>query len=259
MTLGCRQSYREDLDYSHHVQQTWEFDDLNYGEIVQFESVFCEPDDTMSLRKKIVDDRIAANRDVLEIRTGTGLISILCLQQDASLVVATDINPAAIANAQYNAAALVPDEKLDARQTSSDSPTAFATLKSDEKFDLVLSCPPWQDGVIVKPADHATIDPGFAFTDSLLDGLSQHLNPGGRCLLALGNVSAIERLKVQAEKRNLEFKILDDRELESLESNFSPGMLVEIRTPLATQKVGADGEFTTPQASTTEENGEDDL
>ena len=83
VSIGCRTKYREDLDYSYNVQQTWSLEELNYGEIVQFESVFWEPDDTVSLRKMIVDDTVAAGRDVLEIGTGTGLISILCLQNDA--------------------------------------------------------------------------------------------------------------------------------------------------------------------------------
>jgi tRNA1(Val) A37 N6-methylase TrmN6 len=249
---GCRQSYREDLDYSYNVQQTWEMDDLNYGEIIQFESVFWEPDDTVSLRKKILDDRIAASRDVLEIGCGTGLISILCLQNDAKSVVATDINPAAVANTQYNVAMLAPDEKLDVRQVEVDSPSAFAVIKPGEKFDLIISNPPWEDGVVAKPGDHAFYDPGFELMDSLLDGLPQHLKPGGRCLLAYGHVPAIERLLEEAKKRQFEFKVLDDRELSSLEKDFLPGMLVEIRTPLNVnkQKVGSDGKFTNPQDDT---------
>ena len=51
LPLGCRQSYREDLDYSYEVKQTWPMEDLHFGEIVQFESVFWEPADTLSLRK----------------------------------------------------------------------------------------------------------------------------------------------------------------------------------------------------------------
>ena len=98
--VGCRTKYREDLDYSYNVEQTWSLDELQFGQIVQFETVFWEPDDTVSLRTLIVDDRVAAGRQVLEIGTGTGLISILCLQNDAQAVVATDINPAAVANAK---------------------------------------------------------------------------------------------------------------------------------------------------------------
>ena len=99
ITGGCTK-YREDLDYSYAVEQTWQLEDMAYGDVVQFESVFWEPDDSISLRRLIIDDQIASGRDVLEIGTGTGLIAILCLQNEASSVLATDINPAAVANAR---------------------------------------------------------------------------------------------------------------------------------------------------------------
>lgn len=230
--VGCRVKYREDLDYSHNVQQTWPLEDLNHGEIVQFESVFWEPDDTISLRKLIVDDSIAAGREVLEIGTGTGVIAILCLQNDAKRVVATDINEAAVANAKYNAAMLVPDQPLDVRQVSPQLPQAFSVIADSERFDLIVSNPPWEDGVVESPADHAFYDPGFELMRSLLDGLPKHLKPGGRCLLAYGHAPAVKRLRTECERRGYEFKILDERDLETLETDFLPGMLVEVRPPL---------------------------
>ncbi len=260
---GCRQKYREDLDYSYEVRQTWQVEDLNFGEIVQFESVFWEPDDTLSLRKAIVEDSICTGRDVLEIGTGTGLIAILCLQNDASRVVATDINPAAVANARYNAAVLAPDQVLEVRQVRKESPGAFAVIAEQEKFDLIISNPPWEDGTIAKPLDHAFYDPGFALMDSILDGLPKHLKPGGRCLLAYGHVPAIKRLKEESQKRGYELEILDDRDLDSLDENFLPGMLIQLRPKLDTTIV-SDGEFksrpaapsTQPDTETTQPSAE---
>jgi predicted RNA methylase len=244
--FACRTKYREDLDYSYSVQQSWSLEDLHFGEIVQFETVFWESDDTVSLRKAIVEDTVAAGRDVLEIGTGTGVISILCLQNDASKVVATDINPAAVANARYNAVILVPDQELDVRQVAKASPGAYSVIEDDERFDLIISNPPWEDGVVAKPADHAFYDPGFALMDSLLDGLPKHLNVGGRCLLAYGHVPAIKRLKQESDRRGFEFKILDERDLDSLDVDFLPGMLIEIRLPLSKETVSGGG-FTTAE------------
>lgn len=241
-SIGCRTKYREDLDYSYEVEQTWPLDDLQFGEIVQFESVFWEPDDTVSLRRTLIDDTAAAGRDVLEIGTGTGMIAIVCLQNDASKVVATDINPAAVANAKYNAAILASDGKLDVRQVPKESPDAFHVIGKNEKFDLIISNPPWEDGVVSEDKDHAFYDPHFALMQSLLDGLPDHLKVGGRCLLAYGHVPAIKRLREETKQRGYDFKILDDRELDSLDRDFLPGMLVEIRVPL-TRTVVSDGEF----------------
>ncbi|MAI69941.1 MAG: hypothetical protein CMM01_03415 [Rhodopirellula sp.] len=254
--IGCRDRYRQDLDYSYGVEQTWPIDEIPEGEFVQFESVFWEPDDTTSLRKLISGEAIVSGRDVLEIGTGTGLISVLCLVNSAKSVVATDINHAAVANAAYNAAMLCPDQTLDVRQVDRDSPGAFAVINADEKFDLVISNPPWEDGVVAKPGDHAFYDPGFRLMDTLLDGLPLHLKPGGRCLLAYGNVLAIRRLISESEKRGFSVKVLDDRDLASLSENFLPGMLLEIRPTPVWQNV-QDGDLK-PSNKVTPELGPDE-
>jgi len=231
MLVGCTSSSRKDVVASYKIQQTWTFEEFGDREVVQFESVFWEPDDTISLRKAIVADAISADRDVLEIGTGTGLIAILCLMNRANKVIATDINPAAVANARYNAESLLPGQRLEVRQVLKQSPGAFAVVGDTESFDLIISNPPWENGVIEHPADHAYYDPGFTLMDSILDGLPSHLRPGGRCLLAYGHVPAIKRLRTEAETRGYTFTILDDRDLDTLETDFLPGMLIEIHMP----------------------------
>lgn len=226
---GCSQPARTDLDYSFDVYQTVQVPEFPDDELVQFESVFWEPDDTVSLRKLIVDDSIADGRSVLEIGTGTGLLSLVCLTNGAKDVVATDINPAAAANARYNAARLELDEHFEVRLVETEQPDAYAVIKPKERFDLILSNPPWEDGKVARPADHAFYDPDFALMDSLLEGLSSHLQPGGRCLLAYGHSPAITLLLLKAKDLGYQTKILDDRKLEELPLNFLPGMLIEVR------------------------------
>jgi hypothetical protein len=124
---------------------------------------------------------------------------------------------------------LAEEMEIEVRSVSKKAPGAFAVIKDKERFDLIVSNPPWEDGKISKPADHAFYDPDFALMDSLLDGLPKHLKPGGRCLLAYGHVPAIQRLRVQAKKRGYTLKVLDERDVDSLSKDFLPGMLVEIR------------------------------
>ncbi|QEG00573.1 N5-glutamine S-adenosyl-L-methionine-dependent methyltransferase [Stieleria maiorica] len=231
-SAGCPSPDRTDLDYSYDVEQFVvlpEFDAIDGQPLVQFESVFWEPDDTTSLRELIVKDQIAAGRSVLEIGTGTGLLSLLSLSNGAQKVVATDINPAAVANARYNVAMHHDDARFEVRQVAPSDPGAFAVIKPDETFDLILSNPPWEDGKVAAPADHAFYDPDFALMDSLLDGLPQRLNPGGRCLLAYGHAPAITRLLSEAKARGYQTKVLDDRDVEQLPRDFLPGMLIEVR------------------------------
>ncbi len=229
VTAGCTRTVRTDLDYDYEVYQrvsTREFDDR---ELLQFESVFWEPDDSISLRELIREDRIAAGRTVLEIGTGTGLIALVCLHYGAKQVLATDINPAAVANARYNAAMLNLESGFEVRQVDPRQPEAFSVIKPGERFDLIVSNPPWEDGPVSRPADRAFYDPKFVLMDSLLDGLPSHLNPGGRCLLAYGHKPAIARLLERADTLGYQTAILDDRNLEELPADFLPGMLIEIR------------------------------
>lgn len=226
---GCSKSVQKDLDYSFDVYQTVQTPEFGEQELVQFKSVFWEPDDTVSLRKLMGDDNIADGRRVLEIGTGTGLLSLICLTGGATNVVATDINPAAVANARYNAAMLELDQNFEVRLVETDKPDAFAVIKPKERFDLIISNPPWEDGKIAQPADHAFYDPDFALMDSLLAGLPSHLNSGGRCLLAYGHVPAITRLLSKTKELGYQTKVLDDRKLDQLPENFLPGMLIEVR------------------------------
>ena len=67
------------------------------------EHVFWEPDDSLTFRELLSAEDIVRDRTVLEIGTGSGLVSLCCLHGGARFVVATDINPWAYRNAILNA------------------------------------------------------------------------------------------------------------------------------------------------------------
>lgn len=228
-TSGCSRAVRDDLDYEFNVYQTVTVPEFGEHELVQFESVFWEPDDTVSMRKELTKGAAASQRTVLEIGTGTGLLSLVCLANGATRVLATDVNPAAVANAKYNAAMLELEDTFEVRQVNPAQREAFSVIKSDERFDLIVSNPPWEDGQVERPADSAFYDPGFALMDSLLEQLPNHLNAGGRCLLAYGHTPAIKRLLSRCDELGYQSKVLDDRSLDELPQDFLPGMMVEIR------------------------------
>lgn len=197
-------------------------------ELAVAKKVFWEPLDTESLRKEIRETALVKGKSILEIGTGSGLIALCCLQAGAKHVVATDINPNACACALYNAKRLDLDDRLDVRVVPLDAPGAFAVIDDGERFDLILSNPPWED---LKPhsiTEYALYDQNFALMQSLVKGLKQHLKPGGKALLAYGSVSAIKTLTRLAEEQNLDVRILDKRKLDRLPEMFLPGMLIEL-------------------------------
>lgn len=198
------------------------------GEVFQFDQVFWDPRDTVSLRRLIAVERISDGCDVLEIGTGTGLLSLCCLKHGARSVLATDINPRAVANARYNAHHLGVDERLTVRKVHQRRPGAFEVVGHLERFDLILSNPPWEDQTPTNDWEFAFYDERFRLLESILSGLDQHLKPKGRALLAYGCVSAVRELHRRAEAHGLRVRHLDDRDLDSLPELFLPGMLLEV-------------------------------
>jgi len=197
-------------------------------DVVVFETVFWEPRDTDSLRRLIQETPLVRECDVLEIGTGSGLVALCCLHAGAKRVVATDVNPEALANARYNAVMLKLADRLETRQVPLDNRSAFAVLKPGERFDLIVSNPPWEDGQPEAIGEFALYDDGFRLLDSLLRDLPQRLNPDGKLLLAYGHRPAVEQVQRLADKYGLHVRILDDRTVAELPRDFLPGMLLEV-------------------------------
>ncbi len=197
-------------------------------ELVLFESVFWEPTDTTSLRRLIRETSLVKGKTVFEIGTGSGLVSLVCLKAGAARVVASDINPNAVRNAVHNAQRLGLLGNFEVRRVPRRSPGAWTILQKGEKFDLIISNPPWEDSVPDQVKDFALYDPGFGLLVSLLSGAKERLKPGGRMLLAYGCVTAIRKIEALAPQHGLTVKRLDDRQLEDLDEVFLPGMLLEL-------------------------------
>jgi methylase of polypeptide subunit release factors len=194
----------------------------------QFETVFWDPRDTISLRDLIRHSDLVAGSTVMEIGCGTGLLGLCCIKAGAEKLVVTDVNPNAIANTRFNAARLGYQNQIETRLVSLDDLSAYSRLKQDEKFDLIISNPPWVNQKPDSIDEYALYDENFKLIESLLDDVKEHLQPGGRVWLAYGCVDAIQTIEKLAQERGLAYTILDDRELSELTEEFLPGMLIEI-------------------------------
>ena len=127
--------------------------------------------------------RITPRRDVgrvMDLGCGAGG-QVLHASRHASRVVATDTNPRALALTALTAALSgIPEEQVDLREGS-----LFAPV-SDERFDLVLSNPPF----VISPSHRFTYRdaglPGDELSRLVVRGAAAHLAPGGMAAV-LGN------------------------------------------------------------------------
>lgn len=198
-------------------------------DLAVFETVFWDPRDTTSLRILIREGGLIEGKEVLEIGTGTGLLALCCLKAGAKQVIATDVNRAAIANAIHNAEHLNFTDRFEARLVPLENSSAYSVIAPEEKFDLIISNPPWVNREPKTIDEYALYDANFALMKSLFDGLKDHLKPGGRVLLAYGCVDAIKTMEKLAKEREFGFIIRDSRNLGELPAEFLPGMLIEIQ------------------------------
>ena len=200
-------------------------------DVAIMETVFWEPADTESLRALIWNTPNLKGSHVLEIGTGSGLVSLCCLQAGAAQVVATDLNPKAVQNVRFNAEKYADHHRLEARLVPRRNPDAWSVIKPDERFDFIISNPPWENDKPKTVEEFALYDPDFALLDSLVSGVRKRLRPNGRMWLAYGCVSAIRRIEMLAQQHRLQFSQLDERSLDELPEIFLPGMLLELTVP----------------------------
>ena len=127
--------------------------------------------------------RITPRRDVgrtMDLGCGSG-VQVLHASRHSSRVVATDTNPRALV-LTYLTAALsgLPEGQLDLREGSLFGPV------SDERFDLVVSNPPF----VISPSHRFTYRdaglPGDELSRLVVRGAAAHLAPGGMAAV-LGN------------------------------------------------------------------------
>ena len=134
----------------------------------------------------------------LEIGTGTGVIAALAAMRGASYVVATDINPAAVANAVANFATHKLKDKSDVRLGD-----VFEPLKKDEKFDVMFWNVPFMytDREHLSMLEMALYDSHYRGLQKYMSGADKHLVAEGRVLIGFSSTHGhLEVLKGLAQK-----------------------------------------------------------
>jgi methylase of polypeptide subunit release factors len=126
-----------------------------------------------------------AGKRAVDVGTGTGVLALVLARAGAA-VVATDVEPRAVACARENVERLGLAARVDVR---------LADLFPDGAADLVVSNPPWLPDEARTPLERAVYDPGGLFLDRLVRGLPGHLAPGGEAWVVLSDLAELLGLR----------------------------------------------------------------
>lgn len=128
-----------------------------------------------------------AGKRALDAGTGTGVLAFVVARAGAT-VVATDLEPRAVACARENADRLGLADRVRVAE-------ADLFPGGEPPFDLVVSNPPWLPGEARTPLERAVYDPGGAFLERLVLGLPERLGPGGEAWVVLSDLAELLALR----------------------------------------------------------------
>lgn len=115
-----------------------------------------------------------------DIGTGTGVIAAVLASRGVKTIVATELNPRALACARDNIEQLGYAAQIEVRETN---------LFPAGQASLIVCNPPWLPGTANSLLEQAVYDPDSRMLLGFLQGLSLHLAPGGEGWLILSDLA----------------------------------------------------------------------
>lgn len=125
-----------------------------------------------------------------DIGTGTGVIAALLARRGVRQVVATDLDPRALACAADNLARLGVSQQVR---------VVAADMFPPGRAPLVVCNPPWVPTPANAAIERAVYDPDSAMLRAFLAGLPAHLSPGGEGWLVMSDLAEHLGLRTRAE------------------------------------------------------------
>lgn len=126
-----------------------------------------------------------------DIGTGTGLLAIILTQRGVKQVVATDLNPRALACATDNI------QRLELTGVQVQRADLFPT--EQPLANLIVCNPPWLPAKPSSPLEYAVYDANSAMLRGFLQGASQYLAPQGEVWLILSDLAEHLQLRTREE------------------------------------------------------------
>ena len=115
-----------------------------------------------------------------DVGTGTGVVAAILARRGVQRIVATDVDPRALACARENIERLGLHDRIELLR---------ADLFPPGRAPLVVCNPPWLPARPSSPLEHAIYDEDSRMLRGFLQGLAQHLAPGGEGWLVLSDLA----------------------------------------------------------------------
>jgi len=115
-----------------------------------------------------------------DIGTGSGVLAAVLARRGIGRVIATDVDPRALACARDNFERLGLERQIELRQ---------ADLFPEGRSGLIVCNPPWLPARPTSPIEHAIYDPDSRMLLGFLDSLSEHLTPDGEGWLIISDLA----------------------------------------------------------------------
>jgi SAM-dependent methyltransferase len=123
---------------------------------------------------------LPGTRLAFDIGTGTGVLAAVLATRGVGQVVATDLDPRAVACAGENVARLGLSGRVEVVE---------ADLFPSGRAQLAVCNPPWLPAKAMSALDQSVYDPGGRMLRGFLNGLAAHLEPGGEGWLVLSDLA----------------------------------------------------------------------
>ena len=131
----------------------------------------------------------ASSSVAFDIGTGTGVLAAVLARRGIQRVVATDLDPRALACARENVIQLGLSESVDVVQ---------ADLFPEGRASLIICNPPWIPARPSSPLENGIYDPESRMLRGFLRALPDHLEPGGEGWLILSDLAEHLGLRTRA-------------------------------------------------------------
>lgn len=120
-----------------------------------------------------------------DIGVGSGVLCAVLAKRGIPHVIATDLDPRALACAQENLSRLGYADRVQLVQADLFPPTMDTTTQAD----LILCNPPWLPAIPTSPIEAAVYDPGSQMLRRFLTGTAAKLSPTGEGWLILSDIA----------------------------------------------------------------------